>query len=408
MSATFVILLAATVAALVLWLVVLGRVARSVARMPHVRDGVGAAPPVGGWPAVFVVVPAHNEERVIDACAKALRAQDHPRLNAIFVLDRCSDASAEIVRRHAAADPRVIVLENDACPPGWAGKCHAAWIGAEHARTLADGCDAASILIFTDADTAFDPRLVRASVACAVARDAGLLSLLPRLTTIHRFERMVQPVASMTLMRMYPIERVDHPRRPRPFANGQFLLFRRGAYDAVGGHAAVRNDLLEDLAFGRRMVDAGRRVSLLAADELLEVSMYDSLEAFERGWTRIFIEACQRRPSRLRKNAVRALVTGVAIPLAQAALAVVCGAMLAREPSSMVAWLGVGALVASLAAQAVALAWIYALAGAPRSAILAYPLGSIVVARCLWTGATDLLRRRPIRWGGREYVLDPR
>lgn len=412
MGASFAILLCVNLVALVVWCVVLGRVARTAARLGHVRDGTDAEPPPGGWAPAFVVVPAHNEERVIDACVAAMRAQDHPRLTAIFVLDRCTDASAAIVKRHAAADRRVVVLENESCPPDWAGKCHAAARGAEFARTLPGGDDPRSLLVFTDADTSFDPRLVRAAAACAEARQCGLLSLLPRLTTDHRFERLLQPVASMTLMRMYPIERVEHPRRPRAFANGQFMLFSRGAYDAVGGHAAVRDDLLEDLAFARRVVEQGGKVSVLAADDLLTVSMYDTRAAFERGWTRIFIEACHRKPARLRHNAVRTLATGVAIPLLQVALAAWCAWALVRGPASGsdLLWplTGFAVIAAALATQAAALCWIYGMVGAPRSGIVAYPLGSIVVARCLLSGARDLVRGRPIRWGGREYVLKPR
>ena len=159
----------------------------------------------------------------------------------VLVLDRCTDGTLEIARRHAEADPRITIVENDSCPEGWAGKCHAAAVGARRAT--------GAYLLFTDADTVFDPDLVRASVALAHARDLGLLSLLSTLTFTRRDEQIVQPVASMILVGLYPIDRVNRDDTPRPFANGQFMLFRRSTYDRLGGHAAVRDSVLEDLAF---------------------------------------------------------------------------------------------------------------------------------------------------------------
>ncbi|NDC52379.1 MAG: glycosyltransferase [Actinobacteria bacterium] len=73
----------------------------------------------------------------------------------IFVLDRCTDGTLAELR--AIDDPRLVIIENGSCPEDWAGKCNAARIGAARAR--------GELLLFTDADTWFDPRLVRATVA---------------------------------------------------------------------------------------------------------------------------------------------------------------------------------------------------------------------------------------------------
>lgn len=335
---------------------------------------------------------------MIDSCVTSLRAQEYPDLALIFVLDRCRDATAEIVKRHAAADPRIEVIENEFCPPDWAGKCHAAAVGAARA----DG----EYLIFTDADTRFHPGLVRACVAMGADRGSALLSLLPRLTTRRAFERIVQPVASITLLQLYPAERVEHEETPRAFANGQFMLFRRDVYQAIGGHSAVREDLLEDLAFARVIQTRGEKVSLLIADDMLEVSMYDSYDAFRRGWRRIFVEACRRKPARIRKHALRLLVIGGLFPLAQATLLFLAIAALPVATAWPIT--AIATVVLSLALQGAALGWLYRLFGVPLLAVAAYPFGAVSMAFLLWQSARDLVRRRPIRWAGREYVLEPR
>ncbi|MBT8485316.1 MAG: glycosyltransferase [Phycisphaerales bacterium] len=385
--------------ALLLWLTVAGRLVRLARLRPSVREGRGAIGDTTAWPPVSVVIPAHNEERVVDACVRSLRDQDYPNLEIIFVLDRCTDDTRNILSRHAAEDDRVRFVENETCPDDWAGKCNAARCGAE----LASG----DFLLFTDADTIFAPDLIRAAVTLARTHALALLSILSTLTTHHRYERIAQPVASINLIRLYPIERVNTDRNPRPFANGQFMLFRRQDYDTLGGHAAVKSALLEDIAFARAVHASGGRTGVFVADGMLVCSMYDTFAAFRTGWKRIYIEACNRRPDRLRKNAWRTMVVGVGIPLLQIATFGVGVAFAAGSARTLgVALMGVAG--AGFLTQLGALLYMYRLCGAPLTAVAGYPLGAWAVAGIMREAADDLERRRPIAWGGREYVLEPR
>jgi chlorobactene glucosyltransferase len=392
-------LMLASVAAGAMWVTVGLRVRRILHPRPTIRAGLDLPAAGGDAPLVSVIVPVHDEERVIDACATSLRAQDHPALQIVFVLDRCTDGTADILERHRADDPRVKLVTTTECPDGWAGKCNAAHAGAE----AADG----DYVLFTDADTVFDPRLVRASVALACDRDLGLLSLLSTLTTEHMHERIAQPVATMHLVRMYPIDRVNRRVEARPFANGQFMLFDRTWYDRIGGHAAVRNDLLEDIAFARRLRRHGGHGGLFLADEMLHCSMYESLAAFRTGWKRIFIEACKRRPTRLLKNGARVVMGGVLLPALQFATLLVGVALVLGDAWTLGAFTIIVALL-SIGLALRCLVRIFGLGGAPPSSALLFPVGSWIVAAVMFDGARDLWRRRPIAWGGREYVLEPR
>ena len=376
-------------AIIALWVVLIARIAMMMATRPTVREGLDL--PVPDDASVSVIVPAHNEERVIDRCAASLRGQTHADLQLIFVLDRCTDRTRDLLEQHAAADDRITIIENDHCPDDWAGKCNAARLGAAAAT--------GDWLLFTDADTKFDQRLVRCAVASATKRGAALLSLLSTLTTGRFFERLCQPMASTFLVRLFPVDRINRDHRSRPFANGQFLLFRREDYEAIGGHEAVKDERLEDLAFSRKIHRSGRRVQCLFADGLLRVSMYGSFAAFGAGWRRIYIEACDREPRRLRRSAVTALAMGVCAPLA------------GFVGLALAAWLLPGALwwaVAAVALQLVFTGWMYRINGAPVVWAPLAPIGAAWVVTAFRGAANMLDRREPIRWGGREYVLEPR
>lgn len=388
--------LAVSIAAVGLWLVTMIRVRRCVDASISMREGVGLPEPPGGWPSVSVVIPAHDEEDVIERCARGLLAQDYPNLEVVFALDRCTDRTEELLRKVVGDDPRFTIVTIDSCPDDWAGKCNAAATGVRHA-----GGDQ---LVFTDADTDFHPDLIRASVALRLREDVDLLSVLSTLSMTRWDEWCAQPVATLNLIRMHPLDQVNRRERPRAFANGQFMLFTSEMYHRLGGHEQVRDDLLEDIAFARAVRSNEGHAVIVNADHMLNVSMYDSLKDFCEGWKRIFIEVARRRPRRLVGWGIRAFTGGVVAPLIQV-LSIVVGIMLAMQGNVLASTLGIAPASAGLVLQAIALAWIYRLGQAPVSGIIGFPIGSAILTWVMFDGARDLISGRPIRWGGRDYVL---
>jgi hypothetical protein len=135
--------------------------------------------------------------------------------------------------------------------------------------------------------------------------------------------------------------------------------------------------------------------------------MYDSYSAFKEGWRRIFIEACKRKPGRLRRYAWFSLAHAVIVPAAQAGT-LVCALLSALTGDAPWAAAALAVVAAGLAVQWLVLLRAYGMSRAPRWAALLYPYGCWVMARIMLEGARDLETRRPVRWGGREYVLEPR
>ena len=383
------ILGAITAVSLLMWLGIAYRLWAMARSKSTIHEGLHLPVPTDA--SVSIVVPAHNEERVIDRCATSLRNQSHKNIQIIFVLDRCSDGTLEILQKHATEDDRIRLIENDHCPDDWAGKCNAARLGA----TKANG----DWLLFTDADTQFDSELVRCAVASAIERKASLLSILSSLTITKTFERIVQPIASTFLVRQFPVDRINRDHRSRPFANGQFLLFSRSAYESIGGHDAVKDDLLEDIAFARKIHADGGKVQMLFANGLLRCSMYPSFESFKTGWKRIYIEASTRNINRLRRSALLAIVVSIILPMAG-----VAGIIVGQLVSTPLVWISIASLVACIWV----ICWLYKINNAPLFYAIFAPIGALVVAKLFLDAASMLQHRTPIRWGGRDYILEPK
>lgn len=377
------------------WGVVLYRAVKTSRSLPTARDGVRLPGALGR---VLVVVPAHNEEASIAKLLDSLREQTHVPIRVVVACDRCTDRTAEIAQQRVGHDERFRVLEltDTDAQDGWAGKTNAVWNGLQRGFEPENGLDWADFYLFTDADTWFEPRCIEACVALAADRQLDMLSLISTMPTRSWYELLVQPAAGFELFTQYPLLSANKRRQARPFANGQFMLFRKAAYHEVGGHAKVSGELLEDLALARRIVERGHTPGVFLADGMMFCRMYDTWQEFKTGWQRIFIEAGRRRPDRLVRSGWRQINSGVVLPIG-AVSAASAGLATGAVPVAVV---GGAALVIWLAA----LTWAYRLGAAKPWAAVTHPLGAALVARVLFASSRRLRSREAVEWGGRRYV----
>jgi cellulose synthase/poly-beta-1,6-N-acetylglucosamine synthase-like glycosyltransferase len=188
------------------------------------------------------------------------------------VNDHSSDRTPEIAR----AFP-VQVMEAEALPAHWSGKCNACWTGAK----VATG----KWLLFTDADTRHSPESIASGLREAVACGAALLSYSPKQEVHGLAERALMPVIFAELAVTFRPKEVSDSASPAAAANGQYLLIRRDAYDAVGGHAAVATSILEDVELARKVKGAGYRLQFRLSD-VVSTRMYRTFPLMWEGWTK--------------------------------------------------------------------------------------------------------------------------
>lgn len=220
-------------------------------------------------PLVSILIPARNEERVIARCVRATLTQHYPHLEVLVVDDGSTDATAMILAQ-LAPHPRLRLLKGRPLPPGWAGKpnvCHQLAAAAQ-----------GEWLLFLDADTVPQPHLVTTLLSHAERRSLDMVTIFPFLELGSFWERAILPPFQAMLMDLYPIERMDRPDTPpdQVLANGQCILVRRTAYDAIGGHAAVAAEILEDVHLAQALRRAGYLVGGGDAMDCLHVRMYTS------------------------------------------------------------------------------------------------------------------------------------
>ena len=227
------------------------------------------------FPGISAIVPARNEEEVIAACLESLLQQQE--IAEIFVVnDQSTDRTAEIVRALIPANPKLRLLETQSLPPGWVGKNNAVSIGAREAT--------GTWLLFTDADAELETGAAARALQIAEEHNSALVSFSPEQITEKWYEKALIPFVFCRLARQFSFDAVNDPASPAAAANGQFLMIRRDTYEAIGGHAAVSGEILEDVALARRAKAAGYRLWFASGCGIVRVRMYRSFAAMWQGW----------------------------------------------------------------------------------------------------------------------------
>jgi chlorobactene glucosyltransferase len=266
----------------------------NVLLLPRLRPGNSSA----ATPRVSVLVPARNEAPRIKACLESLVEQNYSSLEIIVLDDESQDATAAIVRAVGfSSDPESNrrVLSGAPLPAGWTGKSWACHQLAEAAR--------GEYLLFTDADTVHHPEAISSAMEAAQRFRADLLTLWPYQTTVTFTEKLIIPLLFVVAGSYLPhwllicAQRAPwlaHALGPKLLgrcstASGQFLLFRRDRYVALGGHRTVGEHLVEDIALAREVgkrIPEGWRLLTCDGTRLVHCRMYTSAGEIWEGFTK--------------------------------------------------------------------------------------------------------------------------
>lgn len=341
-----------------------------LANLLLIRRAAGA-PPADAL--VSILIPARNEEANIAACLDAALASSGVAVEIVVMDDGSTDRTAEIVRAHAARDPRIRLEAAPPLPPGWTGKVHACARLAEAAR--------GTHLLFIDADVTLAPDAAARMAGHAARAGSGLVTGVPRQRIGSLGEALTVPIINFLIFCYLPGGGRAFTKRPDlAAACGQLMLVERRAYDEAGGHAAIRALLHDALQLARRVRAAGHRTEVVEGADLAACRMYASFAGCWSGFM---------------KNAREGMATPLGLPVWTVMLA---GAFL--WPFALL----------PEAAAFLAIALGYALRAAvtarvrePWWTVPLHPLAVAVALAIQWTALARGLLGKPAGWKGRAY-----
>ncbi len=231
------------------------------------------------YPPVSILIPARNEAHNIGRTVQALLAQGYPEFELLLLDDHSTDTTVQMAAATAQGDPRFRLIAGATLPVGWSGKNWACHQLAQQARY--------DTLLFTDADVAWQPNALPALIAMQQSTQTGLLTVWPTQITQTWAERLVVPLMTFAVWAYLPVNFAHHSPYPlAAAANGQCMLFQRHTYQACGGHAAVRNRVLDDVLLAQRVKAAGHLLRMADSAGLITCRMYHNWQEVLHGYAK--------------------------------------------------------------------------------------------------------------------------
>lgn len=222
-------------------------------------------------PKISVLIPARNEEKNIEKCVKSILNQNYPEFELIVLNDNSTDLTPQILDKLKENYPRLIIIENVSLENGWLGKANACQKLYEESK--------GEILVFIDADTIHKEDSILKAVSFFVKTQSDLVTIFPQEIVDSFFEKLIIPFMNFALMCFYPLI---------PFANGQFMLYKREVLDKFNGFQKIKGEVLDDIKMANLLRINKYKVNILSGKDISFCKMYYDTKSLFYGFIKSY------------------------------------------------------------------------------------------------------------------------
>lgn len=210
---------------------------------------------------VSIIIPARNEEKYILKCVTSLLDQNANNCEILLIDDNSTDSTFSIMQK-LKDNQKIRVFKAGPKPKGWIGKNWPCYVGYVNAK--------GNYLMFTDADTIHSKNSIRDSIRTLKEENLDVLTAVPKLKYPNLIVKLVLPVLSIFMFSRYSPMRVNDPNVKIGYLFGSFFIITRDCYERVGTHEAVKSEIVEDGALGKKLKEEGFRLKMFRGENLLE------------------------------------------------------------------------------------------------------------------------------------------
>jgi len=211
---------------------------------------------------VSINLPARNEEKYIEKCLESLLSQDYPNCEIITINDSSSDKTGEIIKKYSINHSKVIYVETPPIPHGWTGKNWACYQGYLKSR--------GDLFLFTDADSTISSSTLLLAVNQLLSEKLDSITAIPKTLANDFWTKVTLPILWTFSVVRFSAIKAYNPETRCGFFYGSFFIITRQAYEMVGTHKSVREEIAEDAELGRKVKEQGYRIRVIHGEKYVQ------------------------------------------------------------------------------------------------------------------------------------------
>ena len=376
-----------------MWIYFMAYMVKSFRQSPTLENPEKSLPPK--IPKVSIILPARNEEKYIAKCLESLLRQDYPNFEIIAINDSSTDKTQDIIYQYASKKNSSIVIVNaKPKPDGWAGKNWACYEG--YLRASGD------LFLFTDADTVHSPSVMSLAIGQLVEQNLDALTLMPKLLCKDVWTKITLPMLANFLHTRFSALRVNDPKTKTGYFFGSFYVITRGAYEKVGTHKIVKQELVEDGALGGRVKKGQFRMKMVRGERYIEAIWARDFKTLWHGLRRLMISIHSQS-----RNGAFLMTIGVVFLLFEPFLSLPYSLLIYRASNDFVTRILLAINCATIV--------ILILTNAMQSKFgifqnplyaLASPLSGALISFSFISSLLDAKKKGAINWRDRQYTIN--
>ena len=238
------------------------------------------------FPKVSVILPARNEQNYIEKCLDSLLKQDYSNYEIVVINDSSSDRTGEIIQKYSTKNSKIIFINAEAKPEGWTGKNWACYQGYIKST--------GQLFLFTDADTTHSSSTISLAVNNLLAKELDALTAIPKILPNDFWTKITLPILWTLSISRYSALKANDPKTNVGYFFGSFFIITKKTYEAVGTHKAVKEEIVEDGALGRKVKEQGFKLRVVHGEDHIQAVWARSSSTLWHGLRRLMVPLYKR------------------------------------------------------------------------------------------------------------------
>ncbi|MGZ5549712.1 MAG: glycosyltransferase [Nitrososphaeraceae archaeon] len=238
------------------------------------------------FPKVSVILPARNEEKYIEKCLDSLLKQDYSNYEIVAINDSSSDRTGEIIQKYSTKNSKIIFINAEAKPEGWTGKNWACYQGYIKST--------GQLFLFTDADTTHSSSTISLAVNNLLAKELDALTAIPKILANDFWTKITLPILWTLSISRYSALKANDPKTNVGYFFGSFFIITKKTYEAVGTHKAVKEEIVEDGALGRKVKEQGFKLRVVHGEDHIQAVWARNSSTLWHGLRRLMVPLYKR------------------------------------------------------------------------------------------------------------------